>query len=45
MGNNKAAGTDGIPVEVYKDMPEEALKLLAKIYNICVKNNYTPGIW
>lgn len=45
MANNKATGTDKIPTEAYKDMPEEILEHLAKIYNWCLTKNYMPKIW
>jgi hypothetical protein len=45
MANNKATGTDKIPIEIYKDMEDEYLKILEEIYNFCIKNNKMPEKW
>jgi hypothetical protein len=42
MVNNKAAGTDKISIEIYKDIEDEYLKILEEIYNFCIQNNKMP---
>jgi len=45
MGNNKAAGTDKIPIKIYKDMLDNILLIIKDIYNICIKYKTMPKIW
>lgn len=45
MGNKKAAGTDKIPIELYKDSQPQNIEPLRRIMNTCLKINKMPARW
>jgi len=45
MANEKAPGTDRIPIEAFKEMPIEILMLWKSIFNFYIKNKTTPKYW
>jgi len=45
LDQNKACGPDGIPAKLVKPISEALSPVLAKIFNICLENEYFPPEW